>query len=306
MCQPVSDEDPITAGSSAMVTMRCQHGRCEDPLCNAVSNVCVVQNTFPTCISCGDRQAITSRPAKPEDPLQGPGSHPLTHCGQCALLDDGCFLKEAAACLCGEEKYFRRSLCRMCLRNAPCRIDGCNMGGNGETNEDSSLCRVHYNQLAQIRREEKHDVSDCPRCGKSLLFNRKGSKGVLRDMCSNSPCADLCAFRDADDNWCMNKQVKRGYCQVHHTQKSVQEVLEWRARKKDGTFKYKKFQPEEDSFLSDLTSKHTKSYGKGTCVDWKVVVPLFQKKFKNHEQYCEKTEKQMKERNRGLNAKKKM
>ena len=293
----------ITVGSSAMT---CQPVSGEDPLCQAIERIPVKLKTFHKCVHCKERQAVTSRPAKKGEANEGPGSHPFDTCGRCAKLLGGEWLKDAAGCFCGKEKHKGGYAdCTTCRRNLPCKIDGC--VSEGEVHANTQLCNMHHNQY-RVSYDEKKKVSDCRRCGNPLHTNRRigGAGGAVQNICSNSPCIDKCAYQDPETlEWCTedrgacyggdNKQRKTVvYCPAHNRQIKAAIRREYEQQKKSGTFVYKDWQPDEVSYLCELTSM--KEHKKNGKVIWKVVAPKFQKRFEKITKYSKKTEKQMKQK----------
>eukprot|EP00984_Skeletonema_dohrnii_P004004 scaffold1371_cov77-Skeletonema_dohrnii-CCMP3373.AAC.2 len=250
-------------------------------MCQAVDGMKnIVYNDVHFCQECSKEPATTSRPAKAEDAKQGPNSHPLTTCGHCAKILGGEWLHNPAGCFCGNERNCQGSY----------MLSKC-------------LCPKHLSQYEKTLYEKKQDVHECRRCQISLLFNRKskGGKGVARDICSNSPCVDKCVFQDANGWWCENERgMASCYCPTHASAQEAKRKKVYHTQKKSGTFVYKEFQPEELSVLSDLIRNNKNPNG---TVNWKVVAPLFQERFKNQTKYSQKTEKQLRQKYKTMNTK---
>jgi len=262
-------------------------------ICNAVDNVNIQYNDYPTCICCKE-PAVTSRRAKPDDEKKGPGSHKLEYCMLCGkkvLGDDR--LDHPCVRLCGNETFGTCSECETCRRNAPCIADGCDEGGNGKTHPWSGLCRMHYNLSHSIVLESLRDVHSCLRCGRDLLHLRNSASGASKNICTVPSCADKCVFQDDSGNWCNNDREEGCYCRTHFLQLKSKGMKEWNEKRKNGTYKSPRWTTEEVKVLTELTQKHKSK--KGGKVDWDAV---FQE-FSTHQEF-DRTRQQMIEKMKAI------
>ena len=257
-------------------------------ICNAVDNVNIEYNDYPTCICC-KAPAVTSRRAKPDDEKKGPGSHKLEYCMLCGKKEFGDDrLDRPCVRLCGNEKFHKCSECETCRRNAPCSVDGCDEGGNGKTHPCNGLCPTHHNLSNQIGEESLRDVQSCRRCRRDLLFLRNSAGGASKNICTVSPCADKCVIQDVSGNWCNNDREEGCYCRTHYLQLKSKGKKEVNEKKKNGTYKSSRWTIEEVKVLTELMQKHKSNGGK---VDWDAVFQEF-----NTHQGFDRTRQQMKEK----------
>ena len=283
--------------------MLCQPVSGEDPLCQAIERIPVKLKTFYTCVHCNKRQAVTSRPAKEDDANKGPGSHPFDTCGSCAKSLGGVWLKDAAGCFCGAERFNSTYVdCKTCRKKGPCKLDGC--VSQGEVNPNSQLCNEHHNEYVRIQNEKKR-VPNCRRCGNLLYKNRRigGSAGAVKNICSNSPCVDLCAFEYDKGVFCQEERGDGVFCPEHSEETESKRCKDYRQKKNNGTFKYKHFQPEEWAYLEKLTS-NPDNLRKDRKINWKEVVRKFKEEFDGHEKYEERTADQIERKHKNEKRKK--
>mmetsp|Transcript_32840 Transcript_32840/g.48423 ORF Transcript_32840/g.48423 Transcript_32840/m.48423 type:complete len:370 (+) Transcript_32840:1-1110(+) len=242
-------------------------------ICNAVDNVNIEYNDYPTCICCKE-PAVTSRRAKPDDEKKGPGSHKLEYCMLCGKKEFGDDrLDHPCVRLCGNEKFHKCSECETCRRNAPCSVDGCDEGGNGKTHPWNGLCPTHHNLSNQIVDESLRDVQSCLRCRRDLLLLRNSANGASKNICTVPPCADKCVIQDVSGNWCNNDREEGCYCRTHYLQLKSKGMKEVNEKKKNGTYKSSRWTIEEVKVLTELTQKHKSK--KGGKVDWDAVFQEF-------------------------------
>ena len=149
----------------------------------------------------------------------------------------------------------------------------------------------------------KREVSKCRRCSNKLHNNRRngGGQGAVHNICSNSPCIDKCAWEYDDGEFCEEERgdKKEGgsvFCPKHRRERDRTSLSDYWQKKKNGTFKYKQFQPEELDYLAKLTSDpdNLRVVGTALHVKWNVVVQQFKEKFDGHEKYEERTADQLK------------
>ena len=264
-------------------------------MCNTIDRVNIQYNPFSSCILC-DQPAVTSRRAKPDDIKTGPGSHPLEFCMPCGKreLGDDC-LDRPAACLCGEERFESCSECYTCRLYAPCRFDGCDKGGKGDTNPRSGLCPPHNLLQNSVLLERSRAVQECRRCKRALLHLRNSANGASKNICTVPPCATKCVIQDEENgDWCENDREVGCYCKYHNllvNRKRNQERM-------DGTYKSDRWTNAEVELLTALMEQHRRSDAKRS-VDWDAVTRDF-----NANPNFSRTKKQMKDKASGMQQKK--
>eukprot|EP00984_Skeletonema_dohrnii_P027109 scaffold16563_cov87-Skeletonema_dohrnii-CCMP3373.AAC.1 len=173
--------------------------------------------------------------AVPPSKSKGPGMHPLTHCGGCAMdLDpNATWLKRPASCLCGAEKHDGCKVCRSCRTKMPCQNCFATTGVHPQTRLCLESC---HKELIRSYVENRYREELCVRCGiNPLAGDRKGSRRTA-DQCS--ACRELCAHyteRDGEKEWCTNKKKgtnKETLCLSHAFEYKREYKREYYAKRK--------------------------------------------------------------------------
>ena len=178
-----------------------------DSIIAGLSTLCIDNGNSAICVVCSVNVAATVlTPVGLIAPT--PGSIKPTHCWQCANAMDlppGSWVVNLASCGCGVTKYGTFKDCERCRRHMPCRIAGCELGGNGNTDPVRQLCKNHYNELQRVKLDSKRDeeLKKCKRCDSVI-------ESGLRMFATCSECTGKCCHQYPGGNFCEKKSSGKG------------------------------------------------------------------------------------------------
>lgn len=148
----------------------------------------------------------------------GPGTTPPTLCWPCAdslCLPPGSFVENLAACLCGRSKFGTFKDCKQCRMHMPCKIPGCEGGGDGTTDPKHRLCNDHEREYRRMLRDSKKSPDEIKKCIRCFSVIESGWR--THSTCLG--CAGMCCHEFPDGSYCEQDACGEGryvnLCPIH-------------------------------------------------------------------------------------------